>query len=90
MFQAFDDTAADAFIETLKKNTVLAVRMQNPSKLDRLRSLGNVVLERVSAQHSGRPLLEALVSKELEPEFFQQIVPKLSRSTRPPPRRPSA
>ena len=73
MFEAFDDTAVDAFVFTLKKNATLKRRIDNPTKLNRLRSLGNIAFERASAHHSGRDLLEKLVTPEREPEFIEAI-----------------
>lgn len=73
MFEAFDDTAVEAFVLTLKKNSSLKRRIDNPTKLNRLRSLGNIALERASSQHSGRDLLEKLVTPEREPEFMEAI-----------------
>jgi len=76
MFEAFDDSAIDAFIHSLKNNKILQSRISNPTKLNRLRSLGNIALEKASAQHSGRALLELLVEPSKEPEFLKQIKSK--------------
>jgi hypothetical protein len=73
MFEAFDDTAVEAFVYTLKTNTTLKRRIDNPTKLNRLRSLGNIALERASSNHPGRDLLEKLVTPEREPEFIDAI-----------------
>ena len=73
MFEAFDDTAVEAFISTIMTNSTLKQRLTNPNKLNRLRSLGNIALERASAEHSGRGLLEKLVKTEREPEFIDAI-----------------
>jgi hypothetical protein len=73
MFEVFDDTAVDAFIETVTKNKTLKSRINTPSKLSRLRSLGNIALEKASAHHVGRPLLELLSNPEKEPEFLAAI-----------------
>lgn len=73
MFQAFDDTAVDAFVETLKLNRTLQSRINTPRKLSRLRSLGNIALEKASVHHSGRPLLELLVDSAREPDFLKSI-----------------
>jgi hypothetical protein len=73
MFEAFDDTAVDAFIDTLKRNKTLKSRINTPRKLSRLRSLGNIALEKASAHHTGRPLLELLSDPTKEPEFLTAI-----------------
>ena len=73
MFEAFDDTAVEAFVFTLKKNATLKRRIDNPTKLNRLRSLGNIAFEKASAHHLGRDLLEKLVTPEREPELLDAI-----------------
>lgn len=73
MFEAFDDAAVDAFIDTLKKNKTLKSRINNPAKLSRLRSLGNIALEKASAHHTGRALLELLTNPSKEPDFLIAI-----------------
>jgi len=73
MFEAFDDRAAEAFVESLKTNKILRGRIQNPAKLARLRSLGNVVLEKVSETFTYRALLEALVDEKSEGRFFKEL-----------------
>ena len=76
MFAAFDDNAVEAFVETLKRNKTLRHRIDNPTKLNRLRSLGNIALERASAHHPGRELLEKLVDPAKEPDFLKVIKQK--------------
>jgi len=76
MFAAFDDNAVEAFVETLKRNKALQHRIDNPTKLNRLRSLGNIALERASAHHPGRELLEQLVNSVREPDFLKAIKQK--------------
>ena len=73
MFEAFDDTAVEAFVLALRKNSTLKRRIDNPTKLNRLRSLGNIAFERASSHHSGRDLLEKLVTPERGPEFIEAI-----------------
>ena len=51
MFEKFDDTAADSFISSIKTNKRIQQRIKSPAKLRRLRSLGNIVLERVSDKY---------------------------------------
>jgi hypothetical protein len=47
------------------------MRIQNPAKMRRLRSLGNVVLEWVSKGFAGRAILEALSDETQEGVFLQ-------------------
>ena len=76
MFEAFDDSAVDAFVETLKTNKTLKSRIESPRKLNRLRSLGNIALEKASAGHTARHILELLVDPVKEPDFIAAIKQK--------------
>ena len=71
MFEKFDDAAASAFIATIHQSDILKRRIQTPAKLRRLRSLGILLLERVSVSFSDRPILEALCDEGKEEEFFK-------------------
>lgn len=73
MFEVFDDTAATAFIETIKNSALLRNRIKSPSKLARLRSLGNIVLNRISTSFAGRTFLESLVDENRIEEFADSI-----------------
>lgn len=73
MFEAFDDTAVEAFVLTIRKSPTLRRRIDDPTKLNRLRSLGNIALEKASLNYSGRDLLEKLVDPKREPEFFEAL-----------------
>ncbi len=73
MFEKFDDTAADAFINAIKTNRRLKQRISNSAKMRRLRSLGNIVLERVSENYHDKQLLMYLVDETKEREFFEAI-----------------
>lgn len=70
MVEAFDDTASSAFVDCMRKNSTLRGRIQNPVKLNRLRSLGKIVLGRASAAFPEKRLLEALVDQDREKEFW--------------------
>lgn len=73
MFEFFDDRAAEAFIRCIRKNDTLKRRIQDPTKLDRLRSLGNIVAGRVSPNFSDKAALKALVTPGKEKDFFKLI-----------------
>jgi hypothetical protein len=45
----------------------------NPTKLSRLRSIGNIALERTSINFQEKELLKKLVEEEREPEFIDAI-----------------
>jgi len=73
MFEVFDDSAASAFVETVKQSSILRRRIEAPAKLARLRSLANVVLGRVSNSFSEKKFLGALVDESRTGEFFKQL-----------------
>jgi hypothetical protein len=73
MFEAFDDTASAAFVDCMRKNSTLRRRIENPVKLNRLRSLANIVLGRVSAAFPEKKILEALVDEQREEEFWKLL-----------------
>src|SRR5699024_5175957 len=71
MFEKFDDSAADAFILSIKSNKLLQQRIRSDIKLDRLRALGMIVKNRVSENYHGRQLLNVLVDKSRKEEFLK-------------------
>ncbi|MED3316388.1 MULTISPECIES: hypothetical protein [Bacillus cereus group] len=73
MFEKFDDMAADAFILSIKSNKRIKQRIRNAAKLRRLRSLGNIVLERVSENYHEKTFLTNLVDESKEKEFFDSL-----------------
>ncbi len=52
MFEKFDDSAVDSFLDSIRNNKALRDRITNPRKLRRLRSLANVLLGRISEKIS--------------------------------------
>lgn len=73
MFRAFDEQAAEAFVNCVRSNQTLQKRIQNPTKLDRLRTLGQIVAERVSPRFAGRKLLTALIDPEKVADFVRMV-----------------
>jgi hypothetical protein len=73
MFEAFDDRAAQAFVDTIKSSTILKDRIHTAAKLRRLRALGNIVTSRISANFADQEFLQALVSEDEEEKFFAFI-----------------
>lgn len=82
MVQKFDDKVAAAFVETIRTNTTLRDRIQNDTKLNRLRMLAEVVLERVSEAFPDRRLLKALVDPARKSEFWEMASPTKTSSRR--------
>ncbi|MCP4486117.1 MAG: hypothetical protein GY820_02180, partial [Gammaproteobacteria bacterium] len=73
MFALFDDNSATAFIETIKTSKTLKSRINSPTKLNRLRTLANIILEKTSSSFSENELLEVLVDETKEKEFLSKI-----------------
>lgn len=73
MFTRFDDESGSAFVNCIKTSKVLQSRISNPAKLRRLRSLGHIVLERVSDSFEESEFLEILADEEKEEEFFNLL-----------------
>ena len=78
MIEAFDDAAATAFVDCLRTDSVLQRRIKNPIKLNRLRSLANIVLGKVSAAFAEKKILEALVDEERQEEFWALLLRNLT------------
>lgn len=73
MFQAFDDKAAAAFVNAIRGNTELRNRIRNPAKMARLRTLGNIVVGKVSTRFFDMGILNALVDSASERKFMSLL-----------------
>ena len=73
MFESFDDESAHAFIESIKNNKRLQNRISNKVKLDRLRTLGEIVNRKISENFDEVEFLELLINKEKEKDFFDAL-----------------
>lgn len=70
MVEKFDDKAAAAFVDVIRTKSTLRGRIQDETKLCRLRTLGEIVLGRVSATFPDKKLLEAMVDPGRKSEFW--------------------
>ncbi len=70
MFEKFDDESAHAFIDSIRTNSELQSRITNKVKLNRLRTLGEIVNRRVSEHFDEADFLHALLDEKREREFF--------------------
>lgn len=73
MFEYFDNTSVDSFIETIKTNKVLQGRIKNTAQLNRLRTLGDILLNKPELNHDSKVFLELLVDKEKTKEFYDLL-----------------
>jgi hypothetical protein len=71
MVEKFDDSAASAFVECIRTNETLRGRIRHSTKMDRLRTLAEIVLSRVSESFPDTRLLKALVDPNRVPEFWR-------------------
>lgn len=81
MFQSFDSASTDAFVEVLNTDPVLRRRMKEKGQLDRLRVLGNILLESEIAVSEAVVVLEKLCDEDDTEEFFSKTLTKLKKST---------
>lgn len=70
MFEKFDDESAHAFIDVIKSNSTLQSRIENKVKLNRLRTLGEIVNRRISENFDEADFIDALLDEKREREFF--------------------
>jgi len=70
MVTVFDDTAADTFINCILNSDILPYRLRNPAKLRRLRTLAQIVLDRVSTSFKKKKILVIMLDEKKEKEFF--------------------
>lgn len=80
MFESFDSEATDCFVELVKTDAALRRRISEKGQLDRLRVLGNILLESEIASADAAKFLEKLCDEEKTEEFFTKVLPKLKKS----------
>lgn len=76
MFESFDSEATDCFVEVVKTDLTLRRRISERGQLDRLRVLGNILLESEIASTDAAKFLEKLCDEEKTEEFFTKVLPK--------------
>jgi hypothetical protein len=77
MFNVFDDAAAASFVACIRSDIQLRRRIEAPAKLARLRSLANIVADRVSVRFQDKEFIDLLVDEERTADFLSQL-PRLS------------
>lgn len=73
MFETFDINAVDSFIKTIQENRTLKSRIQDKGQLNRLRSLGAILLNRQNLRTEHIKFLELLVDEDKVDDFFDLI-----------------
>ena len=73
MFEKFDNKSAEEFVNTIKTNQKLKSRIRGAAQLNRLRTLGDIILNKPEIKDSVKSFLEILVDDEQTKEFYHQI-----------------
>lgn len=74
MFQSFDSSSTSAFVEVINTDVVLRRRIKEKGQLDRLRILGNILLENEIASIEAISFLEKLCNESNTEEFFSKTL----------------
>ena len=73
MFEKFDNKSAEAFVKTIKTNSKLKSRINNVAQLNRLRTLGNILLNKPEITGDSKIFLELLVDENRTKDFYSEI-----------------
>lgn len=73
MVEKFDNKSAEAFVETIKNNLTLKSRIGNAAQLKRLRTLGDILLNKPEIKGDTKIFLELLVDESKTKDFYYQI-----------------
>lgn len=74
MFENFDNASAEAFIETMKTDETLKSRIKNVQQLNRLRTLGQILLNKPEIREDTKGFIEVLVNHAKTKEFFSSLM----------------
>ncbi len=73
MFEKFDNKSAEAFVKTIKTNSKLKSRINNVAQLNRLRTLGDILLNKPEITGDSKIFLELLVDENRTKDFYSEI-----------------
>ena len=79
MFQSFDSASTDAFVEVINTDSILRRRIKENGQLNRLRVLGNILLESEISSTEATAFLGELCDEEKTDEFFSKTLAKLKK-----------
>ena len=77
MFEKFDNSSTEAFIENIKSNEKLQQRINYSDQLKRLRTLGNILLNKPEIRLDSKEFLELLVDLDKTKEFYLSLKGKV-------------
>jgi hypothetical protein len=73
MFEKFDNSSAEAFAEFIKTSEDIQSRIRGAGQLNRLRTLGNILLNKPEIRDDTKSFLQILVDVEKTKEFYAQL-----------------
>lgn len=73
IFELFDNSSSEAFVETVKTNKALQGRIKNAAQLNRLRILGDILLNKPEIRDDIKLFLELLVNVDKTKDLFESI-----------------
>jgi hypothetical protein len=73
MVEKFDNKSAEAFVQTIKTNPTLKSRIGNAAQLKRLRTLGDILLNKPEIKGDTKAFLELLVDESRTKDFYHEI-----------------
>ena len=73
MFEKFDNKSAEEFVNTIQTNQILKARIRGAAQLNRLRALGDIILNKPEIKDNKKSFLEILVDEKQTKEFYHRI-----------------
>lgn len=73
MFEKFDNSSAEALIDSIKTNETLITRIRISNQLNRLRTLGQILLNKPEIRQDTKEFLEILVDQSKTKEFYSLL-----------------
>lgn len=73
IFKTFDNKAVELFIDTILTNEKLQIRIKAAQTLNRLRTLGEIILNEVALKEGNKEFLELLVDKDKTGNFYNRL-----------------
>lgn len=74
IFAKFDERHVSAFVAAIKKNSLIRKRVRSsPLKVQRLRSLGNILAERISDNFADKDFIDLLCDPQAENKFIDAL-----------------
>ena len=75
MFESFDSTLTDLFVETIRNDQALRRRIKGRGQLSRLRVLATMLVENGLGKEESKSFLALLCDEERTDEFYADMGP---------------